>query len=87
MVGKRIENEFALDLFNCVANKTRSYLIRQVVEGAGDSMSGHIFYLTKATPRSRWLDKNYCPLLRQRCADMVNKTLTRVFLGRFWNRE
>jgi len=47
MIGKREKNEFTLDLFNCMANKKSGDLIRQVIEGAGDSMSRHIFYLTK----------------------------------------
>jgi hypothetical protein len=80
-MGEGVENEFALDFFNRVANKPRNNLIRQVTEGAGDCRSEHICL---QEPRHE-VDGSTRTIasLRPRCAGMVNKILMRVFLAGF----
>jgi len=54
-----MKNQFALDLCNCVPNEPRSNLIRQLIDGAGESRFRHSGLLKAMLRlRSRWLGKN-----------------------------
>src|SRR5450759_5075510 len=81
VMGEGVENEFALDFFNRVANKPRNDLIRQVTEGAGDRRSEHT-YLQEPRYEVDGSTRTISPL-RARCAGMVNNILMCVFLACF----
>ena len=79
MMGKRLHNEFALDVFYCVTDEPRN---NQLVEAAGECRFGHT-YLPKATPHttSRWLSLSKQPPATD-WDHMVNEMLTEALVPR-----